>query len=61
MGSHGPYVWGSVLMMALLMLAEPILLRQGRKRLISRLQRQYRAEKTEARRNGTANPGRSTH
>ena len=49
MGSHGLYVWGSVAVMALLMLAEPTLLLQGRKRLIARLQRQYRAERSEAR------------
>ncbi|MBL8395274.1 MAG: heme exporter protein CcmD [Candidatus Accumulibacter sp.] len=49
MGQHGPYVWGSVVVMALLMLAEPILLLQGRKRLIARLRRQYRAERSEAR------------
>ncbi len=48
MGQHGLYVWGSVVVMALLMLAEPILLRQGRKRLIARLKRQYRAERSEA-------------
>jgi heme exporter protein CcmD len=33
MGNHGLYVWGSVAVMALLMLAEPILLLQGRKKL----------------------------
>ena len=59
MGNHGLYVWGSVLMMALLMLAEPILLRHGRKKLVARLRRQYRAERSEARRNSQANPGRS--
>jgi heme exporter protein D len=35
MGNHGLYVWGSVAVMALLMLAEPILLLQGRKKLIA--------------------------
>ena len=44
MGNHGFYVWGSFAVMALLMTLEPILLVQSRKRLIERLQRQYRAE-----------------
>ena len=44
MGNHGFYVWGSFAVMALLMILEPILLVRGRKRLIERLQRQYRAE-----------------
>ena len=59
MGNHGVYVWGSLAVMALLMLAEPILLRHGRKKLAARLRRQYRAERSEARRNSQANPGRS--
>ena len=50
MGNHGLYVWGSVLVMALLLTAEPILVLRGRKRLIARLKRQYRAESTESRR-----------
>jgi heme exporter protein C len=50
MGNHGLYVWGSLAVMALLMVAEPMLLLQGRKKLIARLKRQYRAERTEARR-----------
>ena len=44
MGNHGFYVWGSFAVMALVMILEPILLVRGRKRLIERLQRQYRAE-----------------
>ena len=44
MGNHGLYVWGSFTVMALVMILEPILLVRGRKRLIERLQRQYRAE-----------------
>ena len=44
MGNHGFYVWGSFTVMALVMILEPILLVRGRKRLIERLQRQYRAE-----------------
>ena len=34
MGTHGLYVWGSVVVMALLMMAEPILLLHGRKTLL---------------------------
>jgi len=59
MGSHGLYVWGSVAVMALLMLAEPTLLLQGRKRLIARLKRQYRAERSEARLKSQTNTGGS--
>jgi heme exporter protein D len=47
MGNHGVYVWGSVGVTALLMLLEPILLIQGRKSLIARLRRQFRAEKSD--------------
>ena len=47
MGTHGVYVWGSVGVMALAMAMEPILLMRGRKSLIARLQRQFRAEKSE--------------
>ena len=47
MGNHGVYVWGSVGVMALLMALEPILLMRGRKSLIARLKRQFRAEKSE--------------
>ncbi|KFB75879.1 heme exporter protein CcmD [Candidatus Accumulibacter cognatus] len=50
MGNHGLYVWGSLAVMALLMLAEPLLLLRDRKKLITRLKQQYRAERTEARR-----------
>ena len=59
MGNHGLYVWGSVLVMAASMLAEPILLRRSRSRLLARLRRQYRAERTEARRQRSVNAGRS--
>lgn len=45
MGNHGLYVWGSVVVMAVLMVAEPMLVLQGRKRLVARLKRQYRAER----------------
>ncbi len=47
MGNHGIYVWGSVGVMALALALEPILLIQGRKSLVARLKRQYRAEKSE--------------
>ena len=45
MGKHGVYVWGSFIVMAALMILEPILLARSRKSLIVRLKRQYRAEK----------------
>jgi hypothetical protein len=45
MGNHGLYVWGSLIVMAALMILEPILLMRSRKSLIARLKRQYRAEK----------------
>ena len=45
MGKHGVYVWGSFVVMAALMILEPILLIRSRKTLIARLKRQYRAEK----------------
>ena len=47
MGTHGVYVWGSVGVMALSMALEPILLMRGRKSLIARLKRQFRAEKSD--------------
>lgn len=47
MGRHGVYVWGSVGVMALLMVLEPLLLIRGRKSLIARLKRQFRAEKAD--------------
>ena len=45
MGQHGLYVWGSVGVMAIVMMVEPLLLIKGHKRLITRLQRQLRAER----------------
>ena len=45
MGTHGVYVWGSVGVMALLMVLEPVLLVRGQKSLVARLKRQFRAEK----------------
>ena len=49
MGNHGLYVWGSVAVTALCLVAEPLLIRRQRKQLIARLKRQLRAEKTERR------------
>ena len=45
MGNHGLYVWGSVIVMAILMFLEPVLLIQGRRSLVARLKRQFRAER----------------
>ena len=42
MGNHGPYVWGSVLVMAALMVLEPLLVARGQKQLRQRLRRQLR-------------------
>ena len=47
MGNHGLYVWGSFIVMALVMTMEPLLLVRGRKQLVNRLRRQLRAEKLE--------------
>jgi len=47
MGNHGAYVWGSVGVMAILMVLEPVLLIQGQKNLVARLKRQFRAEKSD--------------
>ena len=47
MGTHGLYVWGSFIVMALVMTLEPLLLVRGRKQLVNRLRRQLRAEKLE--------------
>ena len=47
MGNHGVYVWGSIGVTALLMALEPIMLIQGRKSLVARLKRQFRAEKSD--------------
>ena len=45
MGNHGLYVWGSFIVMVVLMILEPILLVRSRKDLIARLKRQLRAER----------------
>lgn len=47
MGNHGLYVWGSVVVMALVMILEPVLLIQSQKKLVTRLKRQFRAEKSD--------------
>ena len=47
MGNHGVYVWGSVGVTTLLMTLEPILLVRGRRSLVARLKRQFRAEKSD--------------
>ena len=44
MGRHGFYVWGSVGVMALLMVLEPVLVIRGQKGLVARLKRQFSAE-----------------
>ena len=48
MGNHGLYVWGSVIVMAILMFLEPVLLIQGRRSLVARLRRQFRAERLDS-------------
>ena len=47
MGKHGVYVWGSFVVMALVMIVEPILIVRSRRQLSERLRRQYRAEQLE--------------
>ena len=47
MGNHGVYVWGSVAVMAILMILEPLLLINGHKNLVTRLRRQLRAESSD--------------
>lgn len=47
MGNHGVYVWGSVIVMAIAMIVEPLLLIRGHKSLVARLKRQLRAERGE--------------
>lgn len=49
MGTHGVYVWGSVIVMALAMIVEPLLLIRGHKSLVARLKRQLRAERLDNR------------
>ena len=47
MGGYALYVWGSFGVMAIVMIAEPLIVMQGQKSLIERLRRQFRAEKAE--------------
>ena len=47
MGKHGVYDWGSFVVMALVMIVEPILIVRSRRQLAERLRRQYRAEQLE--------------
>ena len=47
MGKHGVYVWGSVGVMAALMVLEPVLVIKGQRGLVARLRRQFRAENAE--------------
>ena len=49
MGQHGLYVWGSFVVMACLMLLEPVLVKRHQSRLITRLKRQIRAEQSDRR------------
>ena len=49
MGKHGVYVWGSVIVMAIAMIVEPLLLIRGQKALVARLRRQLRAERLDNR------------
>ncbi|WP_301101706.1 heme exporter protein CcmD [Propionivibrio sp.] len=45
MGNHGVYVWGSVGVMMIAMIVEPVLLIRGHKSLVARLKRQLRADR----------------
>ena len=47
MGKHGVYVWGSFVVMALVMIVGPILIVRSRRQLAEGLRRQYRAEQLE--------------
>ena len=47
MGTHGLYVWGSFGVMAIAMTLEPVLLVRGQKSLVTRLKRQFRAERSD--------------
>ena len=46
MGNHGVYVWGSVAVMAITMVLEPLLLIRGQRSLVARLKRQFRADRS---------------
>lgn len=47
MGNHGVYVWGSLVVMAILMILEPVFLVKSQKNLVARLKRQLRADKSD--------------
>lgn len=47
MGNHGVYVWGSLVVMAILMILEPVFLVKSQKSLVARLKRQLRADKSD--------------
>jgi heme exporter protein D len=47
MGHHGLYVWGSLGVMAIALILEPLLLIRGQRKLVSRLKRQFRAERAD--------------
>jgi heme exporter protein D len=59
MGKHGVYVWGSLGVMAVAMIVEPLLLIRGQKSLVARLKRQFRAEKLD--RSADRGADRKTH
>lgn len=48
MGGYALYVWGSFGMMALLLLAEPIMVYQQRKSILQRLRRMARLNEAES-------------
>ena len=47
MGKHGVYVWGSFVVMALVMIVEPILIVRSRRQLAERQRRKNSAEQLE--------------
>jgi heme exporter protein CcmD len=49
MGNHGLYVWGSVIVFAVVLVLEPLLVKQGHKGLVARLKRELAAESPESR------------
>jgi heme exporter protein CcmD len=48
MGNHGFYVWGSVIVFAIVLVLEPLLVKQAHKGLVARLKRELAAESSEA-------------
>jgi heme exporter protein D len=47
MGTHGPYVWGSVVVFAIALALEPLIVKRGLKNLIARLKREFATESPE--------------